>query len=263
MNTQQSPIFERNLSRAWAKVFLELIKPGKPEVHALSVTVAEFNNNAPEDEAIRKMLDDTLRGRGCFDCHTVANTIFPLSLWNPKRERAQLFERYLRVLPQLKKLELQRNKHGLYFEKMVSFGKEEFPINQLEHVIQTYQDGNHRRSALQVTIFDPARDHTNQRQRGFPCLHQVFFTPFADDELVVTGIYATQDIFSRAYGNYVGLCRLGQFVAHELGLRLTQMTCFANIARLGDTVHKTDLDIQALKQQVEVILYGHKQGKLW
>jgi hypothetical protein len=49
----------------------------------------------------------------------------------------------------------------------------------------------------------------------------------------MTAFYATQTIFSRAYGNYVGLARLGRFLAHEMKLELTRVTCIANVAQLG------------------------------
>ena len=65
--------------------------------------------------------------------------------------------------------------------------------------------------------------------------------------LAVTGFYATQHVFEKAYGNYLGLCRLGQFVAHELGLKLVRMTCVTALAKLGD-VGKTGL--QALSKQL-------------
>ena len=35
----------------------------------------------------------------------------------------------------------------------------------------------------------------------------------------MTGFYATQYVVERAYGNYLGLCRLGEFMAHEMGLK--------------------------------------------
>jgi len=130
------------------------------------------------------------------------------------------------------------NRYGLYFERLVAFGPQK--INQLDHIIQTYRGGNHRRSALQASIFDPSVDHTNQRQRGFPCMQHVIFAPYGDHELAITGFYATQHLFERAYGNYLGLCNLGRFVAHELDLHLTQMTCVAGVAKIGN-VNKGDL----------------------
>ena len=64
------------------------------------------------------------------------------------------------------------------------------PVNQLDHIIDTFRRGNHRRSALQVSIFDPTRDHKHCRQLGFPCLHQVAFLP-ETNTLTITGYYAT------------------------------------------------------------------------
>lgn len=70
-------------------------------------------------------------------------------------------------------------------------------------------------------------------------MHQVAFAPSDDGEMAITAFYAMQYLFEKAYGNYLGLCRLGHFMAHELGLRLTQMTCVASIAKLG--VNKGDI----------------------
>lgn len=124
---------------------------------------------------------------------------------------------------------------------MIAFGSEPTPKNQLDHVIRTRQGGNLRRSALQVAIMDPGRDQTNQRQRGFPCLQHVIFTPVAGSGLAVTGIYGTQYITEKGYGNYLGLYNLGRFMAHEMGLHLTKMTCFAATAKLSGGLHKKDL----------------------
>ena len=55
----------------------------------------------------------------------------------------------------------------------------------------------------------------------------------------MNGFYATQYLVERAYGNYLGLCRLGAFVAHELGVPLLRMTCFTCIAELD--AKKADL----------------------
>lgn len=231
-------IQDHDLSRAWTAAFREAMKPGRGEILPLVVTVTGFTGGRPvETPAIRCALDDALAKMGEFSCETVASTIFPLSLWNPGESRERLFERYGSILPRLRKMETH-NRYGLYFERLIAFGPQK--INQLDHIIKTYRGGNHRRSALQASIFDPSVDHTNQRQRGFPCMQHVVFAPFGDHELAITGFYATQHLFERAYGNYLGLCNLGRFIAHELDLRLTQMTCVAGVAKIGD-VNKGDL----------------------
>ena len=235
MSTSPPVIVESNLSVAWAKAFLEVYDAG--EVAPLVVVIEDLNNEEiPEVTSIRSALDFALAAdKRAASCEETANTIFPNSLWNPQANRHSLYARYNKIFPRIRKH--RRNRNGVYFQRLIAFGSngDERGVNQLEHVISTWRAGNHRRTALQAAIFDPARDHTNQRQRGFPCLQQVAFARTKDDGLAVTGFYATQYIFGRAYGNYLGLCRLGQFMAHEMGLTLSQVTCIATPAVRGKT----------------------------
>lgn len=234
-------LVERDLSRAWAQAFLATMEPGVDEISPLCVTVRGLDEvGSAEEPTIRRALDETLAEHGKLSCHTVANTIFPSSCWKAELGRERLFERYSKMLPTIKRADKRRNQNGTYFERMIAFGSdsgkyESGKVNQLEHIIATYtQHGNHRRSALQASIFDPAKDHTHQRQLGFPCLHQVSFTPFENDKLAVTGFYATQYLFEKAYGNYLGLHNLGRFMAHELGLELAQLNCIASVSKRGN-----------------------------
>lgn len=251
-------LVESNLSRAWARAFLAAMEPGADEISPLCVTVRGLDEGQPVEEPfIRQALDRTLAAQGEFPCRTVANTIFPSSRWKPELGRECLFERYMKMLPTIKRADKLRNQNGTYFERMIAFGSdpenfESEKVNQLEHIISTYTErGNHRRSALQASIFDPAKDHTHQRQRGFPCLHQVSFNPLEGGKLAVTGFYATQYLFEKAYGNYLGLHDLGRFMAHELGLELAQLNCVASVAKRGDP---TKGSLQSLASELRTIL---------
>jgi thymidylate synthase len=111
------------------------------------------------------------------------------------------------------------------------------------------RDGSHRPrlSALQVSCFDPPKDHTGQPVRGFPCLQQVSFAYDNSGGLAVSAYYPSQYIFDRGYGNYLGLCHLGQFMASEMGLQLVRLNCYVNSPLRGDTPKRAlgDLAIQA------------------
>lgn len=219
-----------DLSIAWAKAVRPMLaKGGVKEIAPLVVSTTGFENGVVrETTAIRDALDQALLAIGLQSCDTVANTIFPESLWNPAAPRAQLFDRYSNLLPQLKRAS-SKNTRGLYFERMITGGSAKNP-NQLDFVIKTYTARRAaRRGALQVAIFDPARDHTGAALAGFPCLQHVTFAPTASG-LSVNAFYATQYAIERAYGNYLGICRLGRFVAHELGMPLVRMTCFTGIS---------------------------------
>jgi hypothetical protein len=252
LETKPRLIEDANFSLAWARTFLTLMQPGVDELVPLQVTVSGLEGDQPpEIPAIRQALDADLKAKKKFSCETVAGTIFPQSMWNPDMPRDRLFDRYRATLPALKKF--KQNIYGMYFERFTAYGPERF--NQLEFILNSRlgngeRKGNKRRSVLQAAVIWPKRDLTNQPLRGFPCLQQVNFAPHGHDELAVNGFYATQFIFQKAYGNYLGLYNLGQFVAHELGLRLTQVTCFTGIAQLG--IGKGS--VRSLARKVETIL---------
>jgi len=205
--------------------------------HEVSPLTVAFKVAAPEPGArhgeLRNDLNRALAASGRATVETVANTLFPNSLWNPARPRGHLFKRYLDILPVLRRD--ARNRRGLYFERLISYpdGRTAAGKNQLDHIIQTFASGNHRRSALQAAVFYPPADLNHARQLGFPCLHQIAFAHNqARSTLTVTGFYAMQYLFARAYGNYLGLARLGEFMAHEMNLQLEQVVCFAAVAKL-------------------------------
>jgi hypothetical protein len=244
-----------NLSLAWAEVLFKLLERGVSDLAPAVITITDFDEHflprqLPE---IQVALDAINKQKS----RTIASTIFPNSLWTPGDNAPRLFARYDRIWPAIAECPL--NNKGVYFRRLTSFmpegvPAERQPINQLQHVIDTFLGGNHRHSALQASIFDPTRDHTNNRRRGFPCLQQVAFDA-SDGNLEVTGFYALQHHVPKAYGNYLGLCWLGRFMAHQMGLRLTQVTCMASSLKLGDEITKTSLG--PLKETLERILEQH------
>jgi thymidylate synthase len=139
------------------------------------------------------------------------------------------------------------NRYGIYFERMIQYGETE--INQLEHIIGLFPTVK-RPTAYQLSIFDPSRDHTRQPLRGFPCLQQVNFAPLGMGKLALVANYPTQYLFEKAYGNYLGLYRLGRFVADQLKLDLTQMTCVVGKAIRGDRSKAT---LRSLLEQMQTI----------
>lgn len=238
-----SPLFieETNLSHAWSRAFLHIIDhPGK-EISPLLITLTGFLDGEPqEDKAIRDALDSCLTMKGDQKVHTVANTIFPASYWKiANNDRNVLFETYIKNFPRIKDLASKKNSRGLYFERMIAFGSGPKDGNQLEYIISEYKARRGvRKSMFQASIFDPARDHIPTAQIPFPCLQHISFVP-QGNSLVMNAFYATQKIFNKAYGNYLGLCRLGNFMAHEMGLNFHRMNCFVGVAKI-DNINKNE-----------------------
>ena len=241
-------IEDTNLSHAWSRAFSHIIdNPGK-EISPLVITLTDFTNGDPnEDQVIRDELDNCLVANSKQKVHTVANTIFPYSIWaHSKNDRNKLFQMYLDTLPRYKALERPKNQRGIYFERLIAFGSGPDNGNQLEYIISQYKSRlGVRKSMFQASIFDPARDHVPNAQLGFPCLQHLSFIPQNDKTLVLNAFYATQQVFEKAYGNYLGLCRLGNFMAHEMGLKFERMNCFIGVAKM-DTITKSHSSLTTL-----------------
>ena len=239
-----------NLSLSWGRAIQLVSAPGRKEVAPLIVSVTGFDSQRgfAEDVAIRKALDRLLCSKASESVEAVANTIFPISLWNPAAPRERLFERYKQIAPRVQKAS-RKNSRGRYFDRMIENGADGHE-NQLDFVIRAYRSRNGvRRSMLQVAVFDPKKDHTPAARLGFPCLQHVTFAPTLKG-LSVNAFYATQYMVERAYGNYVGLCRLGRFVAHELDIPLARVTCYAGIAELDVKKREIKPVIDAIEKAI-------------
>lgn len=248
MNKGPLALTTAGIQEAWMTVMGELLAPGVERLTQLTVTITGRGEASIQGAAVQEALDRELIAKGLYSSHTTANTIFPRLLWRRNDTRAQLFVRYARILPILKKAD-RRNKYGIYFERLIAFdrsrGGSREGINQLDHIVSTFQRGNTRRSALQAAVFDPVLDLNHQRQRGFPCLQYVTFDPNPSGQLEMTGVYTTQYIFDRGYGNYLGLYGLGEFMAHEMSLSLDKIhvvTMRAEIGSIGKGAGRTLLE---------------------
>jgi len=239
----QEPVFieDDDLSRVWSRAFLQIFDHPGTTIEPLLVSVTGFADTGEviEDAALRAALDACLQAEGRRDIEAVAWTIFPQDLWRfAQPDRHRLFELYKETYPRFRELNMAQNSRGLYFERLIAFGSGPMDGNQLEWIISQYGDRpSVRRSMLQAAIFDPARDHVATAQLGFPCLQQVSFVPDGRS-LTLNASYATQQLYDKAYGNWLGLCRLGHFMAHEMGLTFTRLNCFSGIEKL-ERISKT------------------------
>lgn len=237
-----------NLSAAWAEAFLHTIDHAGTEIAPLVLSITGFDNNGvpQEDQAVRTELDTLLTNKDKLNIENVAYTIFPQRLWKMSGyNRARLFELYRMAFPRYRAMNRQLNGRGLYFERLISFGRGPCNGNQLEWILSKYEaHSNVRRSMLQAAIFDPERDHVSNAQLGFPCLQQVSFEPTSAG-LVINAFYATQQLFIKAYGNYLGLARLGAFIAHEMRMPLARLNVMVGVAKL-ERVTKSDPALKPL-----------------
>jgi len=212
----------------------------------LTVTITDPQT---EDLGIREALEAELGRRlrtnvqpAPQSVHTVANTIFPVSLYVPGREDsvARFFEAALAG---------QRSRHGTsarwgtYIGRLLDYPGRKGPANQVELLLnQLRADGAQWKDRYELAltipdhdrppdpddqwleqprrstaahdlrvIADPRSDH---HARGGPCLAHISLTR-TDGRMHMTALYRRQTYVSRAYGNFLGLARLLTFLARE------------------------------------------------
>lgn len=254
-------IRSNSLGRAWACIFLSALRSARTSMPPTLVTLDIDSKDGPEEDAfLRSVLETHLRKSGKVSIEDNAAMIFPYRPWlhleKPEREDLYAFHRRMEARAGRR---TSKNQYGTYFGRMVEYSglKKGTPttVNQIEHVLARW---NHRKakgsrpraSELQLACFDPVKDHTGQALRGFPCLQQVSLT-YEGNDLALAACYPTQYVFDRGYGNYLGLCRLGLFFAHEMGLRLARVSFFIGSPRLGDKVQKRMLgDLKKVAESV-------------
>ena len=130
--------------------------------------------------------------------------------------------------------------------------------NQLKFIIDCCNEakarGTHfRQSGLQMPIFDPSRDHTRSPQKNFPCLQQIGLHFMEDGGLGLSAYYPTQTIVQRAYGNYLGLCQLGVFIANQIGTEFREFVCFVGSPRMGGLSKSKLRSIETLANSLQCV----------
>ncbi|MFG1404365.1 thymidylate synthase family protein [Xanthobacter sediminis] len=259
--TEPETIVAANLSLGWAAVLDRLAHPGVEAISPLSLSITGFDDQgAPaEVQAIRAGVDALLKAKGKRDIENVAWTIFPERYWRMAGgDRVAFFEMFREAFSRIQDYNPQNNKRGSYFQRMVDFEGGGKSFNQLAWILDEYnRNPNGRRSKWQATTFDPYRDMLTTAQLEFPCLQQVSFTFLGNEGLILNAFYATQQIVHKGYGNYLGLARLGAFMASQMGRRLERLNIFVGIAKM-DKIGKSDPDFAALLTTVRAELTASK-----
>ncbi|MBD3778248.1 MAG: hypothetical protein IE923_03150 [Micrococcales bacterium] len=238
-----------------------------------------------DDADARTAVDRALSSRSKQGVSTVANTLFPVALyndpgleWSPDltRDDAQaldqaahdLYQAYLEALPTLKRV--PANRGGTYFSRMVSWpGKTAGGVNQLDRRIEALR-GEHRSgrrtfNASDIAVAgdaDGANDPvdgglleeylvSDTRRRGFPCLVHIDIS-VRDGSLAVLGVYRHWHLITRGYGNLVGLMRLQRFLCQQTGYIAGELAVVAGHANAERTDYSGRSGVEAIVEQVSL-----------
>ncbi|GAA5082897.1 MULTISPECIES: hypothetical protein [Actinomycetes] len=257
-----------NTSLAWQEACLKLDVPGNPKRDALH-TVVRIANAAAEDPQVRAEFDQMRKERGYAPIETVANTLFPAELAAVSRTPEELVRRYRTMYPRLRRID-PGNKTGTYFGRIVAYPGEDGPVDQLTALIDRIRRQAAGRgpmtAAYEMDIAHPddepasdlsGGDHAADADtgtwsapvhaagkdnglRGFPCLSHCSFQLDRDRVLHAVALYRSHYMVTRAYGNYLGLGRLLDYLAKHAGVSAGALTVIAGHAQI-------ERDISALR----------------
>lgn len=263
-----------NIGEAWL-ASLAALSEHRWDLVNLTVTI---DDPSAEDLGVRRVLELELARRvhagdrpAPQSVHTVANTLFPISLYVPGR--ADAAQRFFDAA-----IAGQRSRHGTsarwgtYIGRFLDYPGPKGKANQLDLLLrQLRSDGaqwkdryelaasipdrdgppdeddqwlesqatagnsRSRRSATPAhdlrVISDPRSDH---HARGGPCLSHVSLT-MIEGRLHMTALYRRQSYVARAYGNFLGLARLQHFLALESGHGIGELMIVATHAEAEGT----------------------------
>jgi len=263
-----SMVRAENLSSAWIEAMRELIRLGGKEVNLAVVISAPTH----EDRNVRRVLDAFTPSKRTKiqPVSTVANTIFPAPYYHHGPgivARQRLYALYRGAYTVVQRH--PSRPWGTYFHRLVAYPADNgMTVNQLEETILrltaqlarpnplssayelgvTFPEGHAGcAEAAQdigedLRIYRPGKD---RRLRGGPCLSHVSLK-LVERKLHMTALYRNQYFISRAYGNYVGLGRLLDFLCRETNCTPGELLCIATHADA-----ELDLGICAIRQLVQ------------
>lgn len=245
-----------SIGDAWADAYATLVTTGS--VVNLAVEIRE---PLTEDLGVRKSIEQHLsnqRTRGgdfasLQSIHTVANTLFPIGLYRPGD--AGSAARFFANVQRGEGLRRHRRSSGwgTYIGRLVDFPSETGQgVNQLEIAIarlrrtKKYQDiyemplapaGEPPSAEVSAVLHRDCA--TDSRVRGGPCLAHISLTR-TDNTLSMCAMYRRHSYEARAYGNFLGLARLLNFLAAESNLEVGNLLVVASHA-VADHTHRDEL----------------------
>ncbi|MBV9840654.1 MAG: hypothetical protein JOY99_03805 [Sphingomonadaceae bacterium] len=218
--------------------------PGR-QAYNVIIDVADPVANASMAHAGIRAVDAFLAARA-KPVDTVANTIFPASLYHRHGAPGffDVFEK--RVLPKVRRGERWS---GYYFERMMAFPVPEGePPNQLWDIVERMKSDDVRAlNKFELSLFDPVRDVDNSPYGG-QCLSFLSFkvVPAAAKMVTLTAMYRNHFYIEKLLGNLIGLGRLMAFVARETGFKVGPLTVISTHAKIDQPARCRRGEIEAL-----------------
>jgi thymidylate synthase len=220
---------QKSCARAWVAAASSLIEHGD-ETYNVVIDVEDPWTHDDNDSAVITLVDKFLKEHNENPIITVANTIFPQSLYQAHGSPA-FYDVYLRDFDKLS----ETKRWGRYFERMTRHQKVDGttynPLRDLIDKMKRQEKAKVRySSAYELAVYDPLRD--GRSLYGGQCLSFISFKLDADLGLMLTAMYRNHTYVTRCLGNLIGLGRLQAFIAQQADVKLGSLTVVSTHATL-------------------------------
>lgn len=228
-----------NIGDAWLSAFAAIDAAGGSLVNL----AVDISDPCSEDLGVRGAIERALVGnrsiQNAQSMHTVANTIFPISLYRPEAEDAA--DRFMTnaARGERGRRHARSRRWGTYLGRLIAYPSPDGePTNQLSAVLSRLREPErHYSDIYEVPVAVPGDEdapcweadgctitagatlhgdvRTDPFRRGGPCLAHLSVTLDKDGSVSMLALYRRHSYTPRAYGNFLGLARLLAFLAHE------------------------------------------------
>lgn len=227
---------------AWLEAVRQVDAQHGHEAHNVVIDVADPTAGATLAHPVVACVDQFLAERG-KSVMTIANTIFPQTLYERYGYPAFIGKFHERVLPKVRN---NKRWSGYYLERMTSMPMiSGGTLDQLSREIERMRE-NSSLNKHEISLFDPERDVTGSIYGG-QCLSFLSFHLMTGSPrtVLLTAQYRNHYYTEKLLGNLIGLGRLMAFVAKETGTKIGSLTVLSTHAQI-DTPKASREDIKAL-----------------
>lgn len=213
---------EENVSKAWLAAKNHIL--GQPGHRCNSLIVA-MQNPLELDDGIHDQYNEYCQLVNITKPNKASSTIFPKKSYEILgHDRFKLYQRYPRVHKVLK------GKWGSYFGQMIDWKDGQTRRNQLEDIINMINDREKvHKSAYTIQVVNPVK-HLGW-PRGAPCLNHILLQLENEPrKMSLLAVYRNHDFGVKAYGNYIGLGHLLEFLASQTNFDIGSITCVSSHA---------------------------------
>jgi thymidylate synthase len=233
-----STIESPNISIAWLNALEYLLNNGGKCFNLMVI----IDNPTQIEPLIHTAYEQMLSDYALLTLKQVTYTIFPKSLYiGVRRNPDKLFERYNRscgIYDRLSRRYKRKFGWGSYFRRMTYYPIADnyghpIHVNQLKDIIIMLQNRIRTyKAAYTISIQIPGVD--GKKTIGGPCLNFIALQLINPHVLNMLAVYRSHDFIQRAYGNYLGLGYLMEFLCDQTRYKLGKLSCLSSHASIAN-----------------------------